>query len=366
MAPRGAVSQFLQCEMLLRMGNCFRVGRRRGPSLQDLAAPIEAVLSSCSWYEALGIHPRASGVGTAAADPAAAATPPEGRDLEAGLTQGQQLAEEITDGAVLEAFLKVSASVHPFQNSHPEATLALRWVVEAFTKLRGRRERALLRGTQAFETPLRQQPCLKTADEAQRVFAEVVSATYDRLSLRNPEDCGLSKVGGDSLLRSLHMLHLRPYARSQQSMQHERAMLDTVLRAALIANWIIVSMVRKARMFSSSRERSRSESMASTAVAAIGGVAFSGASRMHRIVSSDNINTTRSFGADPLEPLVRCPLCRVATPSGRAIQDVHAGDGMPPCCVCTENQADVCLPCGHLCICGECFQHLPRTTAASE
>lgn len=328
--------------------------RRRDPREELWAARIEKVLGSRTWCEVLGIHPSTNGAETTSEI--------EDRDVEAGLTRGLP-AEDISDGAVLEAFLRVSAGVHPFQNTHPEASLALRWVVEAFAKLRGLRDRAAVGGgTQVFGTPLRDQACATTAEEAQRIFAEVVSSTYDRLSLRNPEDCGLSKIGGDALLRSLHLLHMQPVAQAQRQ---DWTMMNMLLVLALIANWAAVAMVRMVRIFSSNTERIRSELVASTTVTALGGVLFSGASRIQRVTSSDTTNITRTFGTDPLEALVRCPLCRVATPSSRAIQDVHAGDTMPACCVCTENKADVCLPCGHLCICGECFRHLPRTTAAA-
>lgn len=329
---------------------------------------MEGVLGSKRLIEVLGLHPNARGGGGGAATSAGAAREDSG-DLEAAWCGGHA-SEDTSDAAVVEGFLTVGVQVHPFQNFHPESALALRWAAEAFCKFRGRRERAAasLEATaaQVFEAPLREQACPTSTDEAQRLFAEVVAATYDKLSLRNPEECCLSSAGGDALLKSLHLLHLQPHALAQPVMQRKRAILDTLLGAALAVNWVAVAITRRARIFSLSAARNRSESMASTTVVALGGVAFSSACRMHGVVSGEGAGAVRSLGAGPLEPLVRCPLCRVASPAGRAIRGVHAGEGAASCCVCTEGKADVCLPCGHLCICGECFQHLPRSAVAAE
>jgi hypothetical protein len=64
-----------------------------------------------------------------------------------------------------------------------------------------------------------------------------------------------------------------------------------------------------------------------------------------------------------MSPLVQCPLCRERTPANQAIKNVHAGDSVQLCCVCTETRSDVCLPCGHLCLCQICFSQLPRISA---
>lgn len=156
--------------MIQGTSSCFRRrGGRRSLAQQDFAVPVEAILSSHTWCEVLGVGPSSGSDATT-----------QGRDLEAGFCEDQGV-EDVSDSAVLEAFLRVGTAVHPFQNFHPDATLAFCWAVAA------------------------EQACVVSASEAQRIFAEVVTSTYDRLSLRNPEDCGLSKVGGDGLLRSLQM-----------------------------------------------------------------------------------------------------------------------------------------------------------------
>jgi len=334
-----------------------RVQRSLLPQV-DYATPVHAVLDAWTLREVLDIHLQPATNSTVCQDLS---------NLEAGLTPDGQESSELSDMAVLEAFLRVSLAVNPFDNLHPEATLAFQWVVDAFVKLRTRRARIESQGgMQRFVLPLRDQVCNTSIDEAHRIFADVVTSTYDTLSLRNPQEGGLSKIGSDALLRSLHLLHSRPLARTGQASQQQRAMLDAVLSITLLANWLAAGLTQRASMRSSRGPASRPASLASTTIAALGGVAFSGAARIQRMVSSEPANLARPLGANPLEPLIRCPLCRVATPSGRAIQHVHAGDSVPLCCVCTEAKADVCLPCGHFCLCGECFQHLPRTIAGSE
>merc|ERR1712133_38887 len=99
------------------------------------------------------------------------------------------------------------------------------------------------------------------------------------------------------------------------------------------------------------RQREQIEWMSSTTVAALGVVAFNGAARLQRMLYDHGANGPRPHDANAalsveiVQPLVRCPLCRVLSPAGKAISNVHAGDRMPPCCVCTEDSSNVCLPC---------------------
>ena len=60
------------------------------------------------------------------------------------------------------------------------------------------------------------------------------------------------------------------------------------------------------------------------------------------------------------EANVRCPLCRIKGKKSGAVRGVKGG-GMtaPPCCVCLEEEgATVVLPCGHLCLCANCWSSL--------
>lgn len=340
------------------------------------AMRVDAVLRSASWREVLGFVMPGGGGG----EGDGAAETPIGRDLEAGLTQGQAVEDLPSDVALLEAFLRIGVEVHPFRNPHAQAPLALRWTAVAYERLRGQREPQRGRrsedatsslaashgndeepaahqlSAQAATAPLGEQVCPMSDDEAQRLFAEVVSSTSNRLSLRNPETSGLSKASCDALLRSLHLLHLgRPENNTQD---HQRA-LDSLLSSLLAVHWLLVSV---AQLISSAPRR---QWTISTSVAALGGVAFSSATRIHRVLTADGESLRQLDDVGSLEPLVHCPLCRKATPACRAIQDVHAGDAVPTCCICTENPSNVCLRCGHLCLCMECFQQLPRTTTAS-
>lgn len=347
--------------MFLRRFTCFS-GRAQPSAQAEHAQRVEAVLRSRGRLQALGLAPAAEGAGAA---PGAGARREAGAlDLEVGLI-GAVAAERLSDAAITEAFLRVAVEVHPFRNSHPEATQALRWLADAYAGLRSAGRGGAAAEAQPWGGIATGEECPTGADEALRLFAEAVAATHDRLQLYDLAQGGISKAVSDALLRGLHVLHLRPYARDRAG-SRERAMLDAVLAGALAANWFLVGM---ARLLSRPSQRWQSEWRCSTIVAALGSMAFGNATRLQRMMTNTGGGSV-SLGApgsivDMLEPLVRCPLCRLATPAGRAIQDVHAGEATAACCVCTERSADVCLPCGHLCLCGDCFKMLPRTTAAA-
>lgn len=55
---------------------------------------------------------------------------------------------------------------------------------------------------------------------------------------------------------------------------------------------------------------------------------------------------------------VRCPVCRALNSMDAAVQNVHGVEGAVDCCVCLEETSSVCLPCGHMCLCGRCFEKI--------
>jgi len=308
-------------------------------------------LRSRNWPEVLQLVPSRGDASPATAD------------LESGASEQQDLTDRWSDAGVLEAFVCIGVEVHPFRNQHADSTLALRWAADAYTNLRDRQRRATALSTEFGNwSSVRDRVCATSADEALRLFGEAVAALHDRLSLYDLTRGGVGKTVADALLHGMHLLHLRPSLRDRPG-SRDRSLLDSVLTGALAANWLLFSMVR---FLTRPSQRPRTERVCSTTVAALGGVAFTGATRIQRMLTDDGAGATRlGVAAEPLEPLVRCPLCRVASPAGRAIQDVRAGDAVPSCCVCTEQKADVCLLCGHLCLCGDCFSHLPRSTAVA-
>ena len=56
--------------------------------------------------------------------------------------------------------------------------------------------------------------------------------------------------------------------------------------------------------------------------------------------------------------IVRCPMCRAITSRGDAVEGVKGVEQGQTCCICLEEEATVCLSCGHLCLCGGCVDQL--------
>lgn len=336
-----------------RIASWFQVGWR---SEEEQAADVQRVLGSCTLRGVLGLTSEQAG----------------GRSTEALASDDDVEAPlEISEDDVLEAFLATAVEVHPFGNAQPSARLGLRWAVEAFCHLGGGRVPPPIpvsaREPRPILGPIRDLECAIDDDEALRIFSRTVSLVLDTLSLHDVGRGGVSRRTTDALLRGLYILHIRP---AQQRWDGgARHMFDPLLSGALMANWM---MARAARLFLSAARREEAERRCSTAVAAVGFVAFGGASRLRRMMLSDG--GTRALGGsalgeaapEHLEPQVQCPLCRKQALVDRVIRGVHAGEAPPTCCVCVERKSDVCLPCGHLCLCGSCFRELPRTTAEPE
>lgn len=342
-----------------RLVACF--APRAVPGTEDEPRrAVHAVLRSCSWYEVIGLVPAAAASGDVSAQMAGAGVA-EGEALEAGLTTALE-PDHFSDQDVERAFLRTAAEVHPYRNSQAEAMLALRWAADAFVHLRSRslRSAAVPEIARRGQAPAREQECGTDEDEALEIFSEVAILALDRLSL-NDLGRGVSKSHADALLNALHILHLRPQAQGRRPGGQERAILDSVLAGTLAANYILTAM---ARLVSWPSRRVQSEWICSTIVAALGGVAFNGASRIMRMLVDDGPMPVAS-SVDVQGPLVQCPLCRIACPANRAIRNVRVGEAAPTCCVCTEAQSDVCLSCGHICLCQECFQRLPRSSVAT-
>jgi len=345
--------------MIRRLFSCF--GRRGDDNASSLGhfepqqSDVDRVLDSVTWHEALRLNPAASSTAGSGGDI---------EDARGGLVSNDGL----TDRSVAEAFVCVGVQVHPYRNTSADAPLALRWVASAFTSLGDEQSRAQAVYVNCFE-PLRQRECPTSLDTALRTFGEVCLSVYDRLSLHNLPRSGINARVAEALLRGVHMLYLQPHVRDQPG-DEERSFLDGVLDGTLSANRLVGSV---SHWFSSDRrQREQIEWMSSTTVAALGVVAFNGAARLQRMLHDHGAHGPRlpdaNAAALPLgivQPLVSCPLCRVLSPAGKAINNVHAGDRMPPCCVCTEESSNVCLPCGHVCLCQHCFLQLPRTTAAA-
>jgi len=284
-------------------------------------------------------------------------------DLEVGLAEGSG-ADRLTDEVVLQAFVCIGVEVHPFRVSHVDASLALRWAADSFANLRDQGQRQGAAASAVYQAPLRDQVCATSADEALRLFGEAVTALHNRLSLHDLARGGVSRAAADALLHGMHLLHLRPHLRDRPNSE-ERVLLDSVLSGALTANWLLSTFCSFVS-FRPNALRYQREIICSTTVAALGGVAFTGAARLQRMLTDAGDGRSRLGDEEAtLEPLVRCPLCRECTPAARAIQNVRAGDAAPTCCVCTEQRASVCLVCGHLCLCEECYLQLPRTTEAA-
>ena len=56
--------------------------------------------------------------------------------------------------------------------------------------------------------------------------------------------------------------------------------------------------------------------------------------------------------------IVRCPMCRAISFRGDAVEGVKGVKQGQTCCICLEEEATVCLSCGHLCLCGGCIDQL--------
>jgi len=337
-----------------------RRGARRGgrggtDPTEEQRHAVELVLRSRSWHEVLGLAFVQQEQGQDGAAPASN----EGPDIESGLAAGDD-PENTSDEDVMRAFIDRAVDVHPFRNPHADALLALRWTVDSLEHLRGRTQRAeaLVDARQAQE-PVRQQECGTDGDEALRLFAETVTSAVDGLSLLDVERTGVGKPHADALLHGLHILQLRGPRGGGRSSADD-PMLGSVLAGALMANWLLASM---ARLLSRPSRRAYSEWACSTIVAAVGAVALSGASRLQRVLTGEG-GQPLAAAAEAPGPCVQCPLCRTASPTGRAIKNVHVGEAAPACCVCTEARSDVCLPCGHICLCQHCFGMLPRLPVA--
>ena len=67
----------------------------------------------------------------------------------------------------------------------------------------------------------------------------------------------------------------------------------------------------------------------------------------------------RHWAAQPIHVgKVRCPLCRKLSPVDRAVRNVNRVaevTNVEVCCICLDAQPNVCLACGHLCLCEHCF-----------
>lgn len=323
---------------------------------------VEAVLQSCHWHEVLGLS-LAIGSDAGQSDTPIVAAGAEGDTLETGLTLGPSGLDGYSDDDIVQEFLRIAVEVHPFRNGSADSMLALRWAVDAFVNLRSRslRMAAMVDMVRRGNVHVRDQECVMDEDEALHIFSETSTRALDRLSVHDLGRGGVGKMHADVLLNSVHILHLRPQSQGSRPGTQERAILDSVLAGALAANWLAA---RFARLLSWPSRRAQAETYCSTLVAAVGGVAFSGASRLQRMLTESGGAIVGSTG-DMQGPSVQCPLCRVASVASRAIRNVRAGESAPICCVCTEAQSDVCLPCGHLCLCQECFRRLPRSVAAS-
>lgn len=298
--------------------------------------------------------------------------------LEAGLAGTPGGADfNMSPEAVLKAFLMESVKVHPACNAHEDALLALRWVVDAFVHLRNGATNSAWNDIDSASASVHELPCSTDADQALQIFGDAVALANASLSLSGtaPGQFALGKPGADALLRAMYILHLQdPFAASNTTPEiearPERSMLDSVLAGALAANWVLTGLAR----LMPRRRRPRAEWFCTTIIAAVGGVAFNGVGRISRmlagppprVISSSGQGLLEgSLGVSPLAAtlLVQCPLCRTMSSAGQAIRNVRAGEAVPACCVCTEAPSNVCLPCGHLCLCQDCFSQMPRTTA---
>lgn len=295
----------------------------------------------------------------------------------------------LSQSALAEAFLQKAVQVHPASNSDQRALLAFRWCADAFKELRsessGNPPQVAVPDDQShpsrsqdieaipsIDLPAAERECLTDAGEALHLFAEATQCINDHLSLQpapgTDEPVGVTAQTADALLRALHILHLRtPFENvvDNEDVEIERSMLDSVLYAALSTHWMLRMITR---VFFLGSRRHSAERYVNTLIAAVGGVVFTGVCRINRMVSSNPENVlTRTARDDAalgvIEMFIQCPLCRETVPTSRAIRNVHAGEAVPSCCVCTENRSDVCLPCGHLCLCQACFSQMPRTTA---
>jgi len=356
--------QRLVARLAVRFGSGS--GGDGGPSAAEEAhaGPVREVLNSRCWHEVIGLAllpvPSAARV---------AHTQEPARDdsmLEAGvrLTREAAPAEEdlpeASDSDVVEAYLCTAVKVHPFCNEHEDADHATRWVADAFTNLRTRplRDASLDEERRALrdEVAVGEQRCETDSAQALHLFSEVVMSVIDRLSVHDLGRGGVSRATTDALLHGLYILHARPLQNGSNSQAAH--LFSSVLAGTLAANSVAAAATR---VLMPSGRRSNARLFCSTIIAAVGGIAFTSASRIQHMLAPDRAQ--RLGVQDNLTPLVSCPLCRVASAASQAIRNVHAGESVPVCCVCTEERSDVCLPCGHVCVCDACFGRLPRTTA---
>ncbi|CAE8668420.1 unnamed protein product [Polarella glacialis] len=99
-------------------------------------ASVEAVLKSRGFEEALGLRrPPPEDTGRR---PERGRRSEERGSISGDIENGQaQLEHRFSRQAISEAFLCVAVEVHPVNNQHPEALLALRWTVESMQCLLG-------------------------------------------------------------------------------------------------------------------------------------------------------------------------------------------------------------------------------------
>jgi len=311
------------------------------------AVAVNAVLDSKCWHEALGLHVPME------------VTPTDDGSVEAGLVNIRGSDDLfISDVEVVDAFIAAAVKVHDVSTMDSDAFRAFCWCAEAFTNLKTPELRSsAVNGHNQNQVPFRERTCGTSRDEALHIFNEAVTTRVDHLSLQDEPSGCVSKSSTDSILRALHMLHLHGSGTGD-----DRAMYDSVLAATLAANWILAVAARFVSMVT---RRNHGDRLFSTIMAALGVVAFNGASRLQGLLIGDRANRQRLPPAHMSELLVLCPLCRVLNPVHQAIKRVRACDHAPICCVCTDAQSDVCLPCGHLCLCEACFTCLPRQLATS-
>lgn len=353
--------------MFRRVGEWFSVRPRPQFSPQHEGEnAVNRALDCYSFVEVLRLNAAPSPSSSENGDEGANSTSTVGVSLGAAEQDDMNLLESghagpltLTDNQVQQAFVRVGSEVHPFRAQVRDAPLALQWVATAFVKLRDETARRR-EGFNRLALPLRDQPCLMLNDEALRLFSETVEDMQNRLSLYDLDRGGIGRETSDALLNAMHFLYLRPHWRDRPG-SSDRTLVDSVLSGALMANWFLSKF---AQFFSRQAQRQNTEWACSTTVAAVGAIALNGALRITQMLSDDGGANTSS-GAGSFEPMVRCPLCRILCPVQRSIKNVCAGDGVPTCCVCTERKADVCMTCGHVCLCGACFAMLPRTTAAA-
>lgn len=318
---------------------------------EEQARAVQAILMSHSLYEVLGLQSSPRGAGGSSSSESVALPVTHIDSMEAGVTILRS-GDTISDDEVVMAFLKVVVDVHPACNRHTDAGLAFCWAADAFINLRTRalRENNLaVTWPRQNATPVGERECGTDMDSALSVFGEVMGVVLENLSLRDMSS-SVDRTMSDTLLRAQHILHLRE---NGQDIEERRA-LDSALAISLFANGFLTGV------FGIFKCRPRQTRATTTIMAIVGSVLFSFVSRLGRMVSDSGGNRP-ALGVLPSTPHVSCPLCREMTAAGRAIKGVRAGDMIPICCVCTEIKADVCLACGHLCLCQDCFSHLPRT-----